>query len=92
MQALIVVALLFALLPFWPAQQERIESRARHYLSGPQRRLKREGLWTQLYPSGRPHLRGKFHDDRQDGVWNCFTDEDGPRTRTVRYVDGEQQP
>lgn len=49
----------------------------------------REGLWREYYPSGRVKLEGRYLDGEQHGVWTAWSDEDPPRSRSVRFEHGE---
>ena len=48
----------------------------------------REGMWREYYPDGRVKLEGPYVDDQQHGSWTAYTDEDPPRSRTVRFERG----
>ena len=49
----------------------------------------REGRWREYYPSGRVKLEGDYVNNRPHGDWTAWSDEDPPRSRTVRFEHGE---
>jgi antitoxin component YwqK of YwqJK toxin-antitoxin module len=55
---------------------------------GLQRAGRWEGAFTDLYPSGKPRVTGRFHDDQSDGTWVWYH-ETGQMKLRGRYVLGQ---
>jgi antitoxin component YwqK of YwqJK toxin-antitoxin module len=51
----------------------------------------RVGVWTRFYPTGSVRAQIEFREGLQHG-WLLTFDEDGRRTRAVRYAEGVVAP
>ena len=87
MRLLLVIALLFALLPLWPTDVERVEISQRHYPSGqlkeeaealvlPGQDIQYHGYFRLYSEGGALTTSGQYKNDKMEGQWR-FWDENG---------------